>query len=88
MLAHKEKMTASGELATPGEQQVKWMWTMLEERLIARLRSDPRCAPSCVRRRPRSPQTGADAAVKRSQYFGGDSLFPPVVMGKLEFGAF
>jgi LAO/AO transport system kinase len=39
---HKEKMTASGELAERRrEQQVKWMWTMLEERLTARLRSDP-----------------------------------------------
>jgi LAO/AO transport system kinase len=34
-------MTATGELATRRrEQQVKWMWTMLEERLTARLRSD------------------------------------------------
>ena len=38
---HKQKMTASGELAARRrEQQVKWMWTMLEERLTARLRSD------------------------------------------------
>ena len=42
VLNHKEKMTASGELAERRrEQQVKWMWTMLEERLTARLRSDP-----------------------------------------------
>jgi LAO/AO transport system kinase len=42
VLAHKEKMTASGELAEHRrEQQVKWMWTMLEERLTARLRGDP-----------------------------------------------
>lgn len=42
VLAHKEKMTASGELAARRrEQQVKWMRTMLEERLTARLRSDP-----------------------------------------------
>jgi LAO/AO transport system kinase len=41
-LAHKEKMTGSGELAARRrEQQVKWMWTMLEERLTARLRNDP-----------------------------------------------
>ncbi len=34
-------MTATGELAHAArEQQVKWMWTMLEERLTARLRSD------------------------------------------------
>lgn len=42
VLSHKEKMTASGELAERRrEQQVKWMWTMLEERLTARLRNDP-----------------------------------------------
>jgi GTPase len=42
VLDHKEKMTASGELAARRrEQQVKWMWSMLEERLTARLRSDP-----------------------------------------------
>ncbi|HEY6861160.1 MAG TPA: methylmalonyl Co-A mutase-associated GTPase MeaB [Pseudolabrys sp.] len=41
VLAHKEKMVASGELAARRrEQQVKWMWTMLEERLTARLRTD------------------------------------------------
>jgi LAO/AO transport system kinase len=42
VLEHKEKMTASGELsARRREQQVKWMWSMLEERLTARLCSDP-----------------------------------------------
>ena len=42
VLSHKEKMTASGELAERRrEQQVKWMWTMLQERLTARLRNDP-----------------------------------------------
>src|SRR5690242_10446383 len=41
VLAHKDKMTASGELiARRRDQQVKWMWSMLEERLTARLRSD------------------------------------------------
>ncbi|MSO67827.1 MAG: methylmalonyl Co-A mutase-associated GTPase MeaB [Pseudolabrys sp.] len=42
VLAHKAKMTESGELAVRRrEQQVKWMWSMLEERLSARLRGDP-----------------------------------------------
>ena len=42
VMAHKETMTGSGELAERRrDQQVKWMWTMLEERLTARLRSDP-----------------------------------------------
>lgn len=39
---YRNKMTASGEFtARRRDQQVKWMWTMLEERLTARLRSDP-----------------------------------------------
>ncbi|MCF8478274.1 MAG: methylmalonyl Co-A mutase-associated GTPase MeaB [Pseudolabrys sp.] len=42
VLSFQQKMTASGELARlRREQQVKWMWTLLEERLTARLRSDP-----------------------------------------------
>jgi LAO/AO transport system kinase len=41
VLDHRQRQTASGELKTRrGEQQVKWMWTMLEERLFAPLRSD------------------------------------------------
>jgi LAO/AO transport system kinase len=41
ILDHRDKLTASGELkARRGEQQVKWMWTMLEERLFEPLRSD------------------------------------------------
>jgi LAO/AO transport system kinase len=41
VLDHRQKLTASGELAARrGEQQVKWMWTMLEERLFEPLRSD------------------------------------------------
>lgn len=34
-------MNASGEFAARRrEQQVKWMWSMLESRMMARLRSD------------------------------------------------
>jgi LAO/AO transport system kinase len=41
ILDHRERLTAAGELAARrGEQQVKWMWTMLEERVFAPLRSD------------------------------------------------
>ena len=41
ILDHRQRLTASGELVTRrGEQQVKWMRTMLEERLFAPLRSD------------------------------------------------
>ena len=39
---HRRRMTASGELeARRRAQQVKWMWAMIEDRLFARLRSDP-----------------------------------------------
>jgi LAO/AO transport system kinase len=42
VLAHRETTTATAEFAARRrEQQVKWMWTLLEERLMAKLRSDP-----------------------------------------------
>jgi LAO/AO transport system kinase len=40
---YREQMTAAGEFAAKRrEQQVAWMWAMLEERLFAQLRSDPK----------------------------------------------
>ncbi len=42
ILAHRTAMNASGDFdARRRDQQVKWMWTILEDRLHARLRSDP-----------------------------------------------
>jgi len=42
VLDHRTAMNASGEFAARRrEQQVKWMWSMIEERLIGRLKSDP-----------------------------------------------
>jgi LAO/AO transport system kinase len=39
---HRERMSTVGALAARRrEQQVKWMWAMLEERVTARLKSDP-----------------------------------------------
>jgi LAO/AO transport system kinase len=39
---HRERMNAAGALAARRrEQQVKWMWSMLEERVMVRLKSDP-----------------------------------------------
>ncbi len=41
VLEHREKMIGSGAFAARRRaQQVKWMWTLLEERLMSRLRSD------------------------------------------------
>jgi LAO/AO transport system kinase len=42
ILDHRERMTASDEFeARRRQQQVKWMWAMLENRVLARLKSDP-----------------------------------------------
>ena len=42
VLDHRERMTKAGEFtARRREQQVKWMWAMLEDRVFTRLRSDP-----------------------------------------------
>jgi LAO/AO transport system kinase len=43
VLEHRQKLTASGEIAARRrEQQVKWMWAMFEERLRTRLATDPK----------------------------------------------
>jgi LAO/AO transport system kinase len=42
ILDHRTAMNACGEFAKRRrEQQVKWMWSMLEQRMLARLRSEP-----------------------------------------------
>jgi LAO/AO transport system kinase len=42
ILDHRTAMNASGEFAgRRRQQQIKWMWTMLEQRMMARLRADP-----------------------------------------------
>ena len=39
---HRAAMQASGEFAARRrQQQVKWMWSMLDQRMMARLRADP-----------------------------------------------
>jgi LAO/AO transport system kinase len=43
VIAHRDKLTATGELATRRRaQQVKWMWTMLDEFWRARIASEPK----------------------------------------------
>jgi LAO/AO transport system kinase len=43
VLDHRARLTASGELAERRRaQQVKWMWALLEERMLAPLRADPK----------------------------------------------
>ena len=43
VLDHRARLTASGELAERRRaQQVKWMWALLEERMLAPLRTDPK----------------------------------------------
>jgi LAO/AO transport system kinase len=42
ILDHRTAMNASGDFAARRrQQQVKWMWSMLEQRMMARLRADP-----------------------------------------------
>jgi LAO/AO transport system kinase len=42
ILDHRTAMNPSGEFAKRRrEQQVKWMWSMLEQRMLARLRAEP-----------------------------------------------
>src|SRR4051812_24766493 len=42
VLDHRAAMKACGEFAERRrQQQVKWMWSMLEQRMLARLRADP-----------------------------------------------
>ncbi|MCC7346892.1 MAG: methylmalonyl Co-A mutase-associated GTPase MeaB [Variibacter sp.] len=46
VVTHRERMTASGEFAARrSAQQVRWMWTMLEQRLLRRLHTDAALAP-------------------------------------------
>jgi len=41
VLEHRQRLTATGEFAARRrEQQVKWMWNMLEQRVFARLHAD------------------------------------------------
>jgi LAO/AO transport system kinase len=42
VLDHRKRISETGELdARRRQQQVKWMWAMLEDRVFARLKSDP-----------------------------------------------
>jgi LAO/AO transport system kinase len=42
VLDHRRAMDASGEFnERRRHQQIKWMWSMLEQRMMARLRADP-----------------------------------------------
>jgi LAO/AO transport system kinase len=42
ILDHRTAMKASGEFAARRrQQQIKWMWSMLEQRMMAQLRADP-----------------------------------------------
>ncbi|MCP8937834.1 methylmalonyl Co-A mutase-associated GTPase MeaB [Alsobacter sp. SYSU M60028] len=43
VMDHRARLTATGEIAARRRaQQTRWMWTMIEERLLDRLRHDPR----------------------------------------------
>ena len=59
IVEHKTKLTATGEIAAwRRDQQVKWMWSMFDDRLRERLRSDRAL-------NARLPQLEADVAAGR-----------------------
>jgi len=59
VLIHRQRMTGTGELAqVRREQQVKWMWSMLEQRVFAKLHTDAGL-------RARLPQIEAAVAERR-----------------------
>ncbi len=59
ILDHRAAMKACGEfLERRRQQQVKWMWSMLEQRMLARLRADPHL-------RARVKKTEAEVAAGR-----------------------
>src|ERR1700748_2637866 len=54
ILDHRTAMNASGDFSERRrQQQVKWMWSMLEQRLMARLRADP-----AIRAKVKKTETG------------------------------
>ncbi len=71
VVEHRARLEASGELADRrARQEVDWMWAMVHEGLLARLREDPRvvalaadwrtaCAPATPRRRSPPPRSSA-----------------------------
>ena len=49
ILEHRERLTASGELAAKRRgQMLRWMWTLVEDRLVTSLRSDRAVASAIV----------------------------------------
>jgi len=71
ILDHRQKLTASGELAARrGEQQVKWMWAMLEERLFAPLRSDRALKAALPKLEAEVAEVGADDVLNLWQVAG------------------
>ena len=59
VIEHKTKLSATGEIAAwRRDQQVKWMWSIFDDRLRERLRSDRALEA-------RMPQLEADVAAGR-----------------------
>lgn len=67
VLRHREVTRSAGAFErTRAEQQVKWMWTMLEDRLLSRLTGDPgtRKLIADLEEKVRAGQTAATLAVE------------------------
>ena len=75
---HRQILTATGEFARRRrEQQVAWMWSMLEERLMLSLRSNPQLRDrlAALEAAVAAGETAASLAVARSQYAAGAGTY-------------
>ncbi|MCA9667304.1 MAG: methylmalonyl Co-A mutase-associated GTPase MeaB, partial [Myxococcales bacterium] len=66
VVAHGEAARQSGELSTRrAQQQVRWMWSMLEEALLARLHAALQQDVGEVERKVRAGELTASAAARQ-----------------------
>ncbi len=79
VMAHREQLSANGELERRRHQQrVRWMWSMIEERLLTTFKQHPAVVRELVQLEAaviRGETTATQAAVRALEAFGlGDSL--------------
>src|SRR4051812_15800662 len=82
ILDHRSAMQGCGEFADRRrQQQVKWMWSMLEQRVLARLRADPSMRARVKKTEAEVAAGGGSPAPAAAQdgggLWGGPGLSPP-----------
>jgi LAO/AO transport system kinase len=69
---HRETLTATGEFdERRRRQQLQWMWSMVEDRLVERLRADPAVAAVVARAEPRVMEGTKAASISGDGAGGG-----------------